>query len=187
MKTLFAFFTSALVPIHALAQCLDHMITDSSDPVVQAFCQIADETNQAGAIPLMKKPRCPKNGPSSKCNPTSIVVPDEVVGAMLWMSPDGSYGSSVIERITPDVTSLPDPNDPNRVASTISNFNLVGDSDFVTMGSDKMLGQTANWRITEPESAQQNQELQNLLKRAAPWTQTTIENGGTVLFVIQDN
>lgn len=157
---------ASLLSQPATAQCQDHWTIASDDFISQAFCDEVDKANRAGLIPVMRKPRCPRNGPSSKCNPSSIVTPDFETGALIIMRPDGSYSTTVLGQ---PLTEL---------------FIMTYEQDMVDAGH--LPGVDSDWRLTPSGSLDHSEDAQVILMDTMPWGHNAIRAGGTAFVVFPE-
>lgn len=71
----------------ALAQCNNDWIFTGDG--ASELCNRLQQYNGSGEIPIFRRrPECPKDGPDSKCNPTSITVPGDNSAAVVTISPE---------------------------------------------------------------------------------------------------
>ncbi len=182
----FLYSLIAMAPACAYASCADHWLTDTSDAAARAFCEFVDEANAGRIVTVLKKPECPRDGPSSKCNPSSIILPDGEVRAFLSMDPSGGYASFIIGRKIDGAWVGADQG--GAVLEHIRQSGLLDDPGlFLDSSDDRLQGIDVDWQIADPDALGQNREFQERIRLSAPWVQRSMERGKTVFFVIQED
>jgi len=185
------FLLAVLWPAYASGSCSEHWLTDVSDPAVLAFCEIVDKANSSGDVAIMKKPKCPRNGPSSmpaqgisKCNPTSITLPDFAENAIIWLDKDGSYGSRVFSQLS---NSGHDTQSRELAIQHFNDHTLVGSGQlFVEPSASMPNGVSVDWQFADPDALTADPSLLELVNSIVPWAPEAIEKGSSVVFVVQE-
>lgn len=161
------------VPAEAEPSCRSHWLIDNQDPFAQEFCAAADAANARNLVPIMKKPKCPRNGPSSKCNPSSITVPEGVKGALIALSRDGGYSVSIVQ------SSDYGKNDILEAAK----------SEYGSSSFEKPNGATWEndiWQMTKPQQLRSSDEFQLRIKETNPWLEHYLNLGNSAVFILSE-
>ncbi len=141
-----------------------------------AFCEKIEVAAKKQIASVMKKPKCPRSGPSSKCNPSSMPVPEDALGSLIVLDKDNSYG----------VTPIFDNGDHHGRAQTIAR--AFSDYKQVPHISGNQLGfDGAEWSLIDPEQMEASDDMQETLSRAFPYMKNSISRGATVIFVMPND
>lgn len=175
-------FTAALYVGHmfffatpSLAGCGDHWTIDPYDTNAKNFCYGVDAANKVGMIPVLKKPKCPRNGPSSKCNPSSITLPQDDFGGVVTFRADGSYSMVVLEEYD-DGTS----GNLMNMAKSILDDQSYDSSGLITSSSGE-------WKMTDIRAMKNDENFQYALKNALPWAEDALRRGDNIVFYVQED
>jgi hypothetical protein len=121
-------------------------------------------------MPVMKKPKCPRNGPSSKCNPSSITLPEDAFGGLITIDAGGGYAVTVLDAGDSDFSEMALDEYAEELFHDASNF-----------GAD-----SSDWSITDPAQLDTADHFQLFLKGTVPWLDSALESGSSVVFYIQE-
>ncbi|MDA4846077.1 hypothetical protein [Hoeflea poritis] len=162
-----------VTPVRAESACKEHFALGQSMSDRDKFCEVVNTASRKGTVIVMRKPKCPKSGPSSKCNPSSMPVPDDIEGALIWFNRNGGYGMRPLIR---DNAA-----DSRRVfedaLSDYDQYKTLPAGDFGVYGGE--------WSVVDPTQMQSSDAFQNTLRQAAPWVQHSLSSGDVVIYLQQ--
>jgi hypothetical protein len=175
-STVAQFGLAAICSQAANAECADHWTTPP-DEVAQAFCAAVDTANGKGTVPVLRKPICPKNGPSSKCNPSSMVLPEIDFSGLVATYPDGSYSLATLGS-----SGEPDPDGYAAILEGLAEQVYQGD---VMIDAAKLAVTGSDWQISDPAVIDAGDNFQAMLLAQSPWVPQALNEGASVFYVIQ--